>query len=94
MQLKNYTEFPKNLFGLLFWNIFSIYLLIFILVGILALLGIKPIEFNGEPTYGIWGLVTAILFAPLMSLVTAFATWILLIVGNFFLKLFAKLKSD
>lgn len=93
MFLKKYTKLPEGLFGLLYWNIFSIYLLIFIFLGLLSLFGIKPIEFNGEPTYGILGLITSLLMAPLIALVTAFATWILLMGGNFILKLFVKVRE-
>jgi hypothetical protein len=90
MFLRKYVELPKNLFGLLYWNIFSIYLLIFIFVGLLSLFGVKPIEFNGEPTYGILGLIASLLMAPFIALVTTFATWLLLKVGNFILRLFAR----
>lgn len=86
MFLKKYADLPKNVFGMLFWNIFCIYIVIFTVVGLLALFNVRPIEFNGEPTYGIVGLITALLFAPLMALVTAFTTWLLLIAGNFILK--------
>lgn len=90
MSLKKYVELPKNLFGLLYWNIFSIYTVIFIFVGLLSLFGVKPVEFNGEETYGFLGLIVALLMGPLMALVTAFATWVLLIIGNFILKIFIR----
>ena len=90
MFLKKYVELPKNLFGLLYWNIFSIYIVIFIFVGLLSLFGIKPVEFNGEETYGFLGLIVALLMAPFMALVTTFATWLLLIIGNFILKIFVR----
>jgi hypothetical protein len=86
MSVRKYIDLPKNLFGLLYWNIFSIYFLIFICVGLLSLFHIRPIEFNGEETYGILGLIAALIMAPFMALVTAFATWLLLIVGNFILR--------
>jgi hypothetical protein len=63
---------------------------IFIFVGLLALFGVKPIEFNGEETYGFLGLIVALIMGPFMALVTAFATWLLLIMGNFILKIFIK----
>lgn len=90
MLLKKYIELPKNLFGLLYWNIFSIYVVIFIFVGLLALFGVKPVEFNGEETYGVLGLIVALIMGPFMALVTAFATWLLLIVGNFILRIFVR----
>jgi hypothetical protein len=93
MFLKKYSELPNNLFGLLYLNFFCIYILIFIFVGLLALFGVNPVDFNGEPTYGFLGLISSLIMAPLMALVTSFATWILLISGNFILKIFVKLKG-
>ena len=90
MELKKYKELPSNLFGLLFWNIFFLYGPVFLCLGFLALFGVKPVEFNGEPTYGVWGLVMSLIMAPFMSLVTAFTIWILVIVGNFILKLIVR----
>lgn len=94
MFLKKYSELPKNLFGLIYWNMFCSYLLIFIIVGFLSLFGIEPVEFNGAPTYGILGFIVSLLFAPLIALVTAFTAWIFLMVGNFILKLITKLKNE
>jgi len=94
MFLKKYVELPKNLFGLLYWNIFSIYILVFLCLGFLALFGIKPVEFNDEPTYGFLGLLISLIMGPFMSLVTAFTVWLLLVIGNIILKLFTKLKRD
>ena len=88
--MQKFSKLPDNLFGLLYWNIFSVYAVIFICLGLLALLEVKAVEFNGEPTYGILGLVVSLIMAPLMALVTTFATWLLLIVGNFILRLFVK----
>lgn len=94
MFLKKYVQLPENLFGLLYWNILSIYIVGFIIAGLLSLFGIQPIEFNGEPKYGILGLVVALIMSPFMTLVTAFATWLLLIVGNFILKIFVKSEGS
>jgi hypothetical protein len=88
--MKKYRELPKNLFGLLFWNMFSVYMVIFIFVGLLALFGVKPMEFNGKPTYGILGLIVALIVGPFAALIWAFATWLLLITGNFILRVFVK----
>jgi hypothetical protein len=92
MDLRKYKELPANLFGMLFWNTFSLYGVVFICLGFLALFGIKPVEFNGEPTYGILGMLISLIMTPVMSLVTAFAIWILMIAGNFIFKIFVKLK--
>ena len=88
--LKEHSNLPNGLFGKLFWNIFSTYLVIFLILGILSLLEIRPIDFNGEPTYGIMGLVSALLMAPLIALSTAFAIWLMVIFGNLVMKLFVK----
>jgi hypothetical protein len=93
MKLTEYKKLPTNLFGLIFWNILSLFLPIFIALGILALLGIKPVEFNDQPTYGIVGLITSLAMGPFMSFVTAFAIWSMLKVGNFIFKLFVKNKE-
>jgi len=90
-KFEKYRKLPENFFGLLFWNIFSLYAVIFACLGLLALFGIKPIEFNDEPTYGIFGLMVSLLMAPLMALVTSSATWLLVVVGNFILKFLLKL---
>lgn len=94
MRFIKYRQLPKNLFGLLYWNIFSCFVPIFIVLGLLSLFGIKPIEFNSEPTYGIVGLLTSLIMGPFMSLVTAFAVWILLTVGNIVLRVFVKKQID
>lgn len=93
MELKKYKELPVNLFGLLFWNIFSLYGVVFVCLGFLALFGVKPVEFNGEPTYGFLGLIASLIMAPFMSLVTAFTVWILVVIGNLILKLFVRFRN-
>lgn len=65
----------------------------FVILGFLALFDLKPVEFNGEPTYGVLGLTVSLIMAPFMSLVSAFTVWVLLIIGNFILKLFVKLHN-
>jgi hypothetical protein len=90
MNLSQYKKLPDNLFGLIFWNVFLFLMPIFLVLGILALVGVKPIEFNEEPTYGILGIVWAILLGPLMSLVTTLTIWIFLRIGNLVLRFIAK----
>jgi len=96
MQLKKYVKPPEAFFGLIFWNTFFLYAPVFIVLGFLALFGVKPIEFNGEPTYGVVGLLVSLIMAPFVSFFTAFAVWILVMTGNLILKLFMRLtgKSD
>ena len=91
MKLSNYSKLPDKFFGLIFWNTLALYSVVFIILGILALLGIKPVEFNGEPTYGIVGLLLSLVMAPFVSFFTAFSVWILVIVGNFFLRIIIKM---
>jgi len=94
MQFKKYSKLPDNFFKLVFWNTFPLYSAVFIVLGLLALFGIKPVEFNDEPTYGFIGLLVSLVMAPFMSLFTAFAVWILLFVGNFILRIFVKLLES
>jgi hypothetical protein len=93
MKLMQYRELPNNLFGLLFWNIFSAYMVIFIFLGLLALFGVQPVDFNNEPTFGFLGLISSIVMGPIMSLVTTLAIWVLLIMGNFVLKVATRLSG-
>lgn len=90
MKLNKFKDLPSNFFGKIFWNIFFAYLVIFLVLGILALLEIRPIEFNGEPTYGFVGFISAILITPLIALPTSFTVWILMVFGNFIMRLFVK----
>ena len=94
MFLRKYRQLPANLFGLLYWNLFGALMIISTFVGILSLLGVKPVEFNGEPTYGVAGFISSILLAPLMALVITIMTWLFLIAGNFLLRLFVKENQD
>jgi hypothetical protein len=94
MNLNHYKKLPESLFGLIFWNVFLFFMPIFLVLGILALTGIKPVEFNDKPTYGILGIVWVIVLGPLMSLVTSFAIWIFLTVGNWILRLILKIRKS
>jgi hypothetical protein len=94
MNLNHYKKLPDNLFGLIFWNVFLFFMPIFIVLGILALVGIKPVDFNNKPTYGIWGIVWAIFLGPLMSFVTTLTIWIFLMIGNLVLRLILKAKKS
>ena len=57
MKLNHYKHLPENLFGLIFWNVFLFLMPIFLVLGILALFGVRPIEFDDKPTYGILAIV-------------------------------------
>lgn len=94
MNFEKFSKLPDKLFGLLFWNIFAFYGVAFVCLGVLALFGVKPVEFNGEPVYGVWGFVLSIVMAPFIALVMAFAIWLLLIVGNFLLRLFIRARRN
>ena len=93
MDLSKFSQLPPNLFGLLFWNYFFVYVVILIITGLLALFNIKPVDFNGEPTYGVLGFIASVLMSPIMAFVTAVSTWLLLILGNFVLRLFFNRKN-
>jgi hypothetical protein len=90
MNLSQYKKLPGNLFGLISWNVFLFFMPIFLVLGILAMVGIKPVDFNDKPTYGIWGVVWAVVLGPLMSLVTTLTIWIFLKIGNLILRLLLK----
>jgi hypothetical protein len=94
MNLSHYKKLPDNLFGLIFWNVFLFLMPIFLVLGILALIGIKPVDFDDKPTYGILGIVWAIVLGPLMSLVTTVTIWIFLKIGNVILRLILKTKKS
>jgi len=94
MKWNQYRKLPENLFGLLFWNVFSFLMPIFLVLSLLALFGIKPIEFNDEPTYGILGVLWAIIFGPLFSLLFTVSVWIFLAIGNFIFKLFLRPPTE
>ncbi|EZH73167.1 hypothetical protein ATO12_19365 [Aquimarina atlantica] len=86
--LEKYSEKPKNLFGLLFMNFLFGYAPLALLLGILSLLDIVPVNFNGEATYGIKGFIIMILFIPFVAFLFAFFMWVYFLIGNFFMKLF------
>ncbi|GAA5040155.1 hypothetical protein GCM10011506_40320 [Marivirga lumbricoides] len=90
MKLNKYKDLPSGLFGKLFWNIFFAYLVLFLIVGLLSLFGIKSVSFNDEPTFGLMGLLSALLIAPLTALSTSFAIWLLMMIGNVVMKMFVK----
>jgi hypothetical protein len=90
MKLNHYKQLPQNLFGLISWNVFMFLTPIFLVLGILALIGVKPIEFGDKPTYGIMGIVWAVCLGQLMSLVTTLTIWIFLRVGNLVLRLIVR----
>ena len=94
MNLSQYKKLPDNLFGLIFWNVFLFFMPIFLVLGVLALIGIKPVDFNDKPTYGILGMVWTVVLGPLMSLVTTLTIWIFLTIGNLILRLILKTKKS
>ena len=94
MNLSKYKKLPDNLFGLVFWNVFLFLMPIFLVLGVLALAGIKPVDFNDKPTYGILGIVWAVVLGPLMSLVITLTIWIFLTIGNLILRLMLKAKKN
>ena len=89
--IEKYSRKPENLFGILFVNFLFGYLPFALILGILTLFGVIPINFNGEETYGIEGLLVVIAFIPFVVFMLSFFTWLYFIIGNFFLNLFKKI---
>lgn len=89
--LEKYGEKPKNLFGILFVNFLFAYTPFALFLGVLSLLEIFPVNFNGEKVYGIKGFLVLVMFIPFIVLTLSFFTWLYFIIGNFFLKIFKKL---
>lgn len=77
-----------------FKKLFTAYLFAMIpfslLAGILSLLNIFPIIFNGNPTYGIKGFLVALLLIPFVSLMFGCLNWAFLNLGVFFQRFFVK----
>jgi len=86
-RLTQYVVLPKNLFLLLFWNISFAFLIIFLLKGMLSFMDYSTVTFNEEPALGLTGFVVNIIIFPIMSLLTSFSLWLLILFGNFILKL-------
>lgn len=89
--IEKYSKKPENLFSLLLMNFLFAYVPFALLIGLLSLFGIVPVNFNGEETYGIKGLIVIIAFIPFVAFMLSFFTWIYFIIGNFFMKLFKKI---
>lgn len=91
MILAKFSEKPKNLFSLLFWNFVFAFLPFNLFAGVLVLLFRLPINVNEEPTYGLPAFITVILLVPVVALGLAIMVWIYYSIGNFFLRLFIRL---
>ena len=72
-----------SLFKLVAIGVFSVMIPLIIFFGILALLGFKTINVNGQQVYGLAGLLAAIFMAPIFSLIFSVLVWIALYVGIF-----------
>lgn len=90
----------KQLFKIIFWGIFSIYLPIGLINSFLALIGDVPtIIFLEEPVYGVKGFIGQLFYIVLLPLLWAFINTIFILCGlyiynNFILKLFRSRQSE
>ena len=85
--IKKYSEKPKNLFGLLFWNLLFAYSPLALLIGVLSLFEITPVNFNDQELYGIKGLVVSLLFIPFVAGILAGLIWLYYSIGNWIMRL-------
>lgn len=65
-----------SLFKLIFLATASVFVPMIVFFGILALFGAKTIMVSGEPVTGIKGLVSALIMAPIFSLLFSLFGWI------------------
>lgn len=79
--LTKYKDLPKNLFGLLFWNMFF------------AFFVLSTVHFNGEPAYGMTAFIINLTISPLMSLMFTVLIWLAIKFGNLSIKLFINLQQ-
>lgn len=61
-----------------------------LLIGALSLFNIVPVNFNGNPTYGIKGFVVAVLFSPFIALIFSGLNFIFLNFGILLCRLIKK----
>ena len=77
-----------SLFKLVFIASGTVFIPMFIFFGILALFGAKTVTVANEPVTGIMGLLSALIMAPIFTLLFAVVAWIgayigIRIFGNF-----------
>jgi hypothetical protein len=77
-------------FKLMFWSYTFCALPFLLLAGILSLLNITPVEFNGSPQYGIPGFAIAVIFIPFTGLILSCTNWLALNFGSFLYTAFLK----
>lgn len=85
--LEKYSRLPQNFFLLIFWNTSFAIFVIFLIKGILTLMGYSTATLDSEEVSGLSGFVVNLVVAPLMALVVSFIFWLTLLFGNFVLRL-------
>ena len=72
-----------SLFQLVAAAAFSVFVPLFVFLGILAFFGCDTIFVNRHHVYGVAGLIAALIMAPIFSLLISVAGWFALYVGIF-----------
>lgn len=70
-----------SLFRLVAAAAFSVFIPLFVFLGILALFGFRTIFVNHRQVYGIEGLIAALIMAPIFSTIVSVLGWVALYVG-------------
>lgn len=84
--LEKFVEKPNNFFKFLFWNFFMGYLPFGLLVAVFSLFGKVSFDLNNKEVYGMVGLISYLLFIPVIAFILALVCWIYLSIGNFIIK--------
>jgi len=82
-----FSRKPNRLFGFLFWNTFFGVLPFGLLIAIMSLFGFIPVTINEESRYGLEGALFMLLYIPFFAFLFTFSSWVLLSLGNLFLRL-------
>jgi len=84
---------PKPLFVLLVKGFAGFYVPLSLFFGLGSLLNLVPATLNEQSYYGIQGLAIYVLFSPLVVLLLAVSTWIIVAPGLFIQRLVSKLVT-
>ncbi len=88
--IEKYSEKQEGLFKT-FYITFLFGCIPFALMHIIFnLIGIMPVNFNGEKVYGLLGVLVILMFLPLMALLFTVIIWLYFMIGNLLLRLLKK----
>ena len=80
----------KQLFKLLLWGYTAAYIPFGIIGGLLVVLEVVPVNFNGEPYIGFMGLFISILYFFFGVIILTVTNWLALAFGLFIIKYIRK----